>query len=1206
VTLPNLSTKGRTAHVLPGLTSGNLLSLGQILDDNEQNTAILTAKKAKILHKQKLIAEGYRNNTTNGMWHITTPGTQQLNNMHHNLKTHKDLVTFLHAACFSPAKSTFLHAIKQGFLHSWPGLIAKKVAKYLTEPAQTIKGHMDQEFKGIRSTKQNNHVIDSPTSEPRTNNVMVDTLQPNDKAYSDITGRFPHIGRNGHQYIFIMYHYDTNAIIPHPMKDRTESEHINAWKTCYKYLEDRGQKPTLHIMDNETSNNLLRAIQRKKVQIQLVPPHVHRRNAAERAIRTFKNHFIAGLCSVHPHFPMTLWADLLPQAAITLNLLRPCRLNPRLSAYNALEGAFDFNRTPLAPPGMKVIVHEKPQQRTSWSPHGIDGWYIGPALRHYRCFTCYIPRTHATRIADTVHFIPHAAPVPAVTTADAISKAADDLAKALQNPLPTVPLVQQNDETQHALARLTDIFHTLQRQTQQHSQQSNPQTITLPAPLPRVMQTPPVASPRVPTPSQPAIALPPTTQGSTSPRVPQEEQLPAPHATDTPAHIPATPTHLQQRLQNKLQAFQRARRSTKSYHPSDLYRPYNRPSLRRQQTIHTPILQAVIDATTGRVLEYRHLIHPTSPVRDIWLRAMSTEIGRLAQGLPGQAGQGTNTIKFIAPSQVPKEKFVTYARIVSDIRPQKDDPNRIRITVGGNLLHYDHDTGTPSADLTTTKLFLNSVISSDHARFITLDVKDFYLNTPMPEFEYMRIPLRLLPEEVITHYKLRDLAEGGEYAYMEIQKGMYGLKQAGRIAYDQLQTHLAKYGYRPTTTQGLWKHDTRNISFILVVDDFGIKYTNEQDAHHLIQALQDLYKVNVDWTGSLYCGLTIQWHYDEQYVDISMPGYIEKVLTKFQHPPPRRKQDAPAPWNQPAYGQRIQYAVDDTSPAADKAQKTRIQQIVGSLLYYARAVDYTMLVALNDISHEQNNPTTQTLHKVTQLLDYAATHPDATVRFYRSNMILWIDSDAAYLVACGARSRAGGFFHLADLPKLPIQNVKQNGAVHIESTLIRQVMAAASEAELGAAFINAQKAVPIRQALIDMGHPQPPTPLKTDNSTAHGILTSLVRQKRSKAFDMRFYWPKDRIKQNQFQVYWKPGTENRADYFTKNHPPAHHRAMRSHYLHHISTHNESMRGCVIPIPAQSTPTDKLRTAQIEICTMDPTARQGREHKQEVELINYPK
>ena len=141
---------------------------------------------------------------------------------------------------------------------------------------------------------------------------------------------------------------------------------------------------------------------------------------------------------------------------------------------------------------------------------------------------------------------------------------------------------------------------------------------------------------------------------------------------------------------------------------------------------------------------------------------------------------------------------------------------------------------------------------------------------------------------------------------------MYGLKQAGRIAYNQLETHLAKYGYRPTTTQGLWKHDTRNISFILTVDDFGIKFTDERDAHHLITAVEDLYKVKVDWTGSLYCGLTLKWNYQQRYVDISMPGYIQNVLSKFQHPMPHKPQDSPAPWQCPIYSQRIQYAKDDT------------------------------------------------------------------------------------------------------------------------------------------------------------------------------------------------------------------------------------------------------------------------------------------------------
>mmetsp|Transcript_6798 Transcript_6798/g.12795 ORF Transcript_6798/g.12795 Transcript_6798/m.12795 type:complete len:338 (-) Transcript_6798:2268-3281(-) len=297
-----------------------------------------------------------------------------------------------------------------------------------------------------------------------------------------------------------------------------------------------------------------------------------------------------------------------------------------------------------------------------------------------------------------------------------------------------------------------------------------------------------------------------------------------------------------------------------------------------------------------------------------------------------------------------------------------------------------------------------------------------------------------------------------------------------------------------------------------------------------------------------------------------MPQYIATALKKFHHTPPTHPQHAPAKWTQPTYGAKIQYASNDTSPACTANEKLQIQKITGTLLYYARAVDPTMLVALNDISHEQANPTKTTQQKIKQLLDYAATYPDATIRYYKSDMILWIDSDAAYLVAPQARSRVGGHFKLSSKPQTPIQNPPTNGPVHVESTLLRQVVAAASEAELGAAFLNAQKAVPIRQALHDMGHPQPPTPLKTNNSTAHGILTSLVKQKRSKAFDMRFYWLKDRIAQQQFHVYWKPGNQNLADYITKHHPPAHHKIMRSKYLLNLLQSVELMRGCVTPFP----------------------------------------
>eukprot|EP00957_Ditylum_brightwellii_P117289 8945524-Ditylum_brightwellii.AAC.1 len=114
---------------------------------------------------------------------------------------------------------------------------------------------------------------------------------------------------------------------------------------------------------------------------------------------------------------------------------------------------------------------------------------------------------------------------------------------------------------------------------------------------------------------------------------------------------------------------------------------------------------------------------------------------------------------------------------------------------------------------------------------------------------------------------------------------MYGLPQAGKIANDQLIKHLAKFRYSPAQhTPGLWKHKDRDVSFCLVVDDFGIKYTNENNLRHLIRALQQLYTITIDHNSNLFCGITLQWDYTNQTVDLSIPGYIRAALERFKHP----------------------------------------------------------------------------------------------------------------------------------------------------------------------------------------------------------------------------------------------------------------------------------------------------------------------------------
>jgi hypothetical protein len=352
----------------------------------------------------------------------------------------------------------------------------------------------------------------------------------------------------------------------------------------------------------------------------------------------------------------------------------------------------------------------------------------------------------------------------------------------------------------------------------------------------------------------------------------------------------------------------------------------------------------------------------------------------------------------------------------------------------------------------------------------------------------------------------------------------------------------------------LWRHSASDLAFTLVVNDFGVKYTNPQDAKNLMTTLNELYKVSEDWEGARYCGLTLTWDYAKRTCDISMPGYIERALQRFSHPAPNRAQHSPHVWQKPSFGAKIQYTPDpDNSPALDAKDTKRVQEVLGTLLYYARAVDSTMLTAIGTIASQQASGTEATMKAVTHLLNYCATHPDAVVRFTASDMVLWVDSDASYLSAPKARSRAAGYHFLSSRPVDPPDPTAppppSNGAINVLCSIMREVVSSASEAELAALFHNGKEACPIRITLEELGHPQPPTPLLTDNSTACGIANDTVKQKRSKAIDMRFYWIRDRVRQGQFVVYWKPGILNRADYFTKHHSTAHHQAIRSAYLH---------------------------------------------------------
>eukprot|EP00804_Cyclotella_cryptica_P016149 CCRYP_004247-RA/>CCRYP_004247-RA protein AED:0.38 eAED:0.38 QI:0/0/0/1/1/1/2/0/365 len=319
-----------------------------------------------------------------------------------------------------------------------------------------------------------------------------------------------------------------------------------------------------------------------------------------------------------------------------------------------------------------------------------------------------------------------------------------------------------------------------------------------------------------------------------------------------------------------------------------------------------------------------------------------------------------------------------------------------------------------------------------------------YASTPMERYQYMKIKAALIPTEFMDAYNLHGKVYKG-FIWMEIRRTMYGLPEAGVLSNQLLRKRLAKHG-------------------------------------------------------SLYCGIKLQWNYKMGYLDTQMCNYVRKNLLKYNHEKPRKRQDCPYEPYPKKYGSAAQ-GVDpsDTSAPLSNKDAKWIQRVVGSFLYYARAIDATILVALNAIANEQKNPTQRTKERVLQFLDYMATHPDAIVRFYKSDMILQGHSDASYLSAPEARSRAAGYWFLGSLPQ-DGKPLKLNGAILVLCTLLKFVAASAAEAELGTLFLNAKEAKVMRLTLHELGHPQPPTPIHIDNSTTVGIVNNTIKRQNPEAW----------------------------------------------------------------------------------------------------------
>ncbi|KAL7525922.1 hypothetical protein ACHAWF_002559, partial [Thalassiosira exigua] len=212
--------------------------------------------------------------------------------------------------------------------------------------------------------------------------------------YTDCTDHLPAVSLEENYYFLIAYNYDNNYIFARPMKDVKDSA--------------VGYKPTFHVTDNQTTKPLKEFLRTKDCEWQFVEPNNHRVNATERAIQTFKNHLIRGFCCMDPNWPFQLWDHLTAQAEITVNLLRCSRRDPSKSSYHSLHGhRYNWDAHPFVPPGTKAVAYEDATSRASRAPRGIDAWYCGLAMDHYRCRHFYVPETRGLHVSWTYELHPH-------------------------------------------------------------------------------------------------------------------------------------------------------------------------------------------------------------------------------------------------------------------------------------------------------------------------------------------------------------------------------------------------------------------------------------------------------------------------------------------------------------------------------------------------------------------------------------------------------------------------------------------------------------------------------------------------------------------------------------------------------------------------------------------------------------------------------
>ena len=540
--------KGTLTAASTGITIGAHLFHGEDLQrtliapadyTNIGCTVTLTSTAATITKNGAVVLTGTKL-PHQKLWEIPMEqykGQHSCNNII-TLQRDAERVAFWHATMGSPPVSTFIKAMETGIL-ALPQLTTKMVRANPPHSMATAMGHLNlnrqhQHAKPSHRTPLASDAMeeDSEDTIPFSEHAYESMLELNTAdihpttAHSDATGRFPVTSRSGIKYIHVTWY--NGYIHFEPMVNRTATEYVKVTSRVIAFFTSKGHTISTQRMDNEDSKALDALLQKHHITKQLVPPNNHRANKAERSIQSSKNHLIAMMSTAHPMCPLELWDESLQQGEIKLNQLHRCPHNPKISSYEAIHGApYDFLHHPLAPFGTRVIIHETPKDRASWAPHGVPGFYLGPAMDHYRCFRVFASPTESIRISDSIAWYPQPYPMPGSSALEGVHSAITDLDGAIEH-LASVhseisehrqPVMTKGAEATERLRAMLALYHS--PSVQLAEQEAPPQ--------------PPAAGSTVEVPDIPPL---PTQTNVTEPAT----DVGTPQVAPIPATVPNEPT----------------------------------------------------------------------------------------------------------------------------------------------------------------------------------------------------------------------------------------------------------------------------------------------------------------------------------------------------------------------------------------------------------------------------------------------------------------------------------------------------------------------------------------------------------------------------------------------------------------------------------------------------------------------------------------